>query len=169
MLNTSSARHQVVWIDDFQRVLTELRKAWEQANSFEKAHDEVRSLCFVFFVFLTLFPAQLPVSLVLNPEFASMSASSADESSPRGDRRVLRLAAIQQPPDEELNEDAVSDEYDSEHAESLKSIERVAVSPAVTAAALSKRDNASGNPAVAADKGTQAVSPSSSSWSDVKI
>jgi hypothetical protein len=76
MLNTNSARHQVVWIDEFDSVLPRLRKSWEIATSPEHADDS------------------LPVSLVLNPEFASMSASSADESSPRGGM-VSRIAKKQ--------------------------------------------------------------------------
>lgn len=89
-----------------------------------------------------------------------MSASSADESSPKSDRRVLRLAAIEVADQDQ--EDAVSDEYDSEHAESLLSIERVAVRPA--ASVENAPSPAKGG--AAPDKITEAVSPS---WSDVKI
>ncbi len=121
-----------------------------------------------------------------------MSASSADESSPRNDRRVLRLAAIEKPDQDQ--EDAVSDEYDSEHAESLLSIERVAARPTSSpdaktgnnnnnstnnsgtnassnhggggsSSSSSKSDNSSKR--ASKDKLTEAISPNS--WSDVKI
>jgi hypothetical protein len=204
ILNTATARHQVVWIDEFDVVLPKLRGAWDKAQVPSRADDA------------------LPVSLVLNPEFASMSASSA-ETSPRSSRRlsVLRAGAVSE---EEVSDsdsehaapaafklravpvahtatdeegDAVSDEYDSDHIESLASIERVAQAspdeqarsrassvsqssppPSKSASApipVAGTLPAAANSAAGATPGgdpsaaSSAVSPPGSSWSDVKI
>jgi hypothetical protein len=80
----------------------------------------------------------------------------------------LRLAAIE--PHDQDQEDAVSDEYDSEHAESLMSIERVAARTPGTTSSLDRSDGAVASvdkPPLPPDKRTEAISPSS--WSDVKI
>ena len=105
LLNTATARHQIVWVDEFPEVEPTLARLWESARSVTRADDA------------------LPVSLVLNPEFASLSASSA-EGSPRS-RLVLRPLMLSGPGQEQPDEeDAVSDEYDSEHAESFLSMHR---------------------------------------------
>ena len=65
LLSTVTAKHQIVWVDEFERATTRLNEAWENARKVERADDP------------------LPVSLILNPEFASLTASS-NESSPRG-------------------------------------------------------------------------------------
>lgn len=104
LLNTSTARHQIVWVDEIEEAVPHLQKAWEGARSSDRASDA------------------LPVSLILNPEFASLSASST-EVSPRA-RLTLRPLTTPVLGQDQEQDDAVSDEYDSDHAESFRSMER---------------------------------------------
>ncbi len=111
LLCTANAKHQIVWIDEFDRASSSLTGAWEAARKPER------------------FDEALPVSLVLNPEFASSEASA--ESSPRrhsgmAGQPVSNAQGRSSQIDVSLDDgdSAVSEDYDSEHKASVKALSR---------------------------------------------
>lgn len=112
LLSAGNAKHQIVWVDEFDRACDALHPAWEDARKPERANDA------------------LPVSLVLNPEFASLDTST--ETSPRLSARRPKSALAAKPVMEDVSIDegdsAVSEEYDSEHVVSVDALQRVSPS-----------------------------------------
>lgn len=111
LMCTANAKHQLVWIDEFERASASLSSAWEAARKPERL-DEA-----------------LPVSLVLNPEFASSEASA--ETSPRrqsssGNKGNSSTTKEPSQYDASLEDgdSAVSEDYDSEHKASVKALNR---------------------------------------------
>lgn len=109
LLSTGNAKHQLVWVDEFDRACQELLKAWEEARRPERA-DEA-----------------LPVSLRLNPEFASLEASQSGsvDNSPRRRSSSSASQGHRRTPSESDDSSAISDsDADSEIVYSAKMIPR---------------------------------------------